>query len=29
MINTLRQAADLCEQVGSPSFGIAADTYQD
>jgi hydroxypyruvate isomerase len=28
MINTLRQTADLCEQVGLPSFGIAADTYQ-
>ena len=27
MINTLRQAADLREQVGLPSFGIAADTY--
>jgi hypothetical protein len=28
MINTLRQAADLCEQVGLTSPGIAADTYQ-
>jgi hydroxypyruvate isomerase len=28
MINTLRQAADLCEQVGLRSFGIAADTYR-
>lgn len=27
MINTLGQAVDLCEQVGLPSFGIAADTY--
>lgn len=27
MVNTLAQAAELCEQIGSPHFGIAADTY--
>jgi sugar phosphate isomerase/epimerase len=27
MINTLGQALQLCEQVGSDHFGIAADTY--
>jgi sugar phosphate isomerase/epimerase len=27
MINTLADAASLCEEIGSSSFGIAADTY--
>jgi sugar phosphate isomerase/epimerase len=27
MINTLAQAASLCTEIGSPWFGIAADTY--
>jgi sugar phosphate isomerase/epimerase len=27
MINTLAQAASLCVEIGSPWFGIAADTY--
>ena len=27
MINTLAQAAALCAEIGSPWFGIAADTY--
>ena len=27
MINTLADAASLCEQIGSPHLGIAADTY--
>ena len=27
MINTLSDAAALCEKIGSPHFGIAADTY--
>ena len=27
MINTLGQAQALCMQIGSPAFGIAADTY--
>jgi len=27
MINTLGQARALCEEIGSPNFGIAADTY--
>jgi sugar phosphate isomerase/epimerase len=27
MINTLVQAASLCTEIGSPWFGIAADTY--
>jgi sugar phosphate isomerase/epimerase len=27
MINTLGQAKALCTQIGSPAFGIAADTY--
>jgi sugar phosphate isomerase/epimerase len=27
MINTLGQAKALCAQIGSPAFGIAADTY--
>jgi sugar phosphate isomerase/epimerase len=27
MINTLAQAKELCSQIGSPAFGIAADTY--
>jgi sugar phosphate isomerase/epimerase len=27
MINTLAQAQALCSQIGSPAFGIAADTY--
>jgi sugar phosphate isomerase/epimerase len=27
MINTLAQAASLCAKIGSPWFGIAADTY--
>jgi sugar phosphate isomerase/epimerase len=27
MINTLGQAEALCAQIGSPAFGIAADTY--
>jgi sugar phosphate isomerase/epimerase len=27
MINTLEQAAALCTEIGSPWFGIAADTY--
>ena len=27
MINTLAQAASLCAEIGSPWFGIAADTY--
>ena len=27
MINTLADAASLCEQIGSSHFGIAADTY--
>lgn len=27
MINTLGQAAELCAEIGSPCFGVAADTY--
>ena len=27
MVNTLADAVRLCEQVGSPHFGVAADTY--
>jgi sugar phosphate isomerase/epimerase len=27
MVNTLAQAAELCEQIASRHFGIAADTY--
>ena len=27
MINTLADAAALCEKIGSPHFGVAADTY--
>jgi sugar phosphate isomerase/epimerase len=27
MINTLSDATALCEKIGSPHFGIAADTY--
>jgi sugar phosphate isomerase/epimerase len=27
MVNTLEDAADLCQTVGSPALGVAADTY--
>jgi sugar phosphate isomerase/epimerase len=27
MVNTLGQAAALCERIGSPALGVAADTY--
>ena len=27
MINTLGQAVEICEAVGSPAMGVCADTY--